>query len=292
MEKIIEKRFPLSILLVLLFLAVIPSAAFYAQQTANSEETSEYTEHWFGDGATVESVFEEMRAFDPGVTVTVTDKDGNFKISGPLSEGDIVKVYDRDGNLYQSFINVNPESSAVPSSESSKESSAVPSSESSKESSSEKEESESTPPQSLPDSSASSSPEAVLPGDGGYYEFNGPVTVQKLEDQLSGQGVTGSRLKVQSFTGSTRQSGAVCTGDVLIVENPDGTPQNRVTAIIPGDLTRCGAPNDAACKALYDYLTGSGTLKSDLRRAADLNGDDTITTSDLLKLKKMISGDD
>ncbi|WP_326975091.1 dockerin type I domain-containing protein [Caproicibacter sp. BJN0012] len=287
MKKTIEKKGFLSILVILLFLAVIPSAAIHAQQTANQNVPSGYTEHWFGDGATVESVREEMLAFDPGVSVTVTDKDGNPRTSGPLDDGDIVRIYDHAGNLYQSFVNVNPESPAGPSSEES----AGSSSEVSAGNSSEEERSEPESSQGLPESSASSTAETVLPGNGGYYEFSGPVTVSDLEDQLSEQGVAGSRLTVQSSAGSARQSGAVCTGDVLTVENPDGTLQNRVTAIIPGDLTRCGSPNGAACRALYSYLTGSGTLKSDLRRAADLNGDGGITTSDLLELKKMVSGD-
>lgn len=279
MEKIIEKRFFLSIILILLFLAVIPSAAIHAQQAANQDASSGYEEHWFGDGATVESVREEMHNFDPGVSVTVTDKDGNLRTAGALADGDIVKIYNHAGNLYQSFVNVRPESSAEPPSDESAENS------------SKGEESEPASSQSLPESSSSSSPDPVLSGDGGYYEFSGPVTVADLEDQLSEQGIAGSRLTVRNFTGSSRQSGAVCTGDVLTVENPDGTLQNRVTAVIPGDLTRCGSPNDAACKSLYSYLTGSGTLKSDLRRAADLNGDGGITTSDLLELKKMVSGD-
>lgn len=278
MEKIIEKRFSLSILLILLFLAVIPSAAIHAQQTANQDVSSGCEEHWFGDGATVESVKEEMLDFDPGVSVAVTDKDGNLRATGPLADGDIVKIYDHVGNLYQSFVNVRPESSAEPSSDSSAGNSSG------------EEENEPASSRSSPESS-SSSPDPVLSGDGGYYEFSGPVTVSDLEDQLSEQGVAGSRLTVQNSTGSSRQSGAVCTGDILTVENPDGTLQNRVTAIIPGDLTRCGSPNDAACRALYNYLTGSGTLRSDLRRAADLNGDGGITTSDLLELKKMVSGD-
>lgn len=279
MEKIVKKNGFLSILLILFFLAVIPSAAIHAQQTANQNVSSEDAEHWFGDGATVESVRKKFQNFDPGTTVTVTDKDGNLKISGLLAEGDIVEIFDREGNLYQSFINVRPDSSTEPSS--------------AKSSGSSSEGEKSEPPKSAAES-ASSSPEEkpVLPGDGGYYEFSGPVTVAELEDQLLEQGVAGSRLTVRTSAGSVRQSGAVCTGDVLTVENPDGTFQNRVTAVIPGDLTRCGSPNEAACRALYDYLTDSGTLKADLRRAADLNGDGEITTSDLLELKKMVSGDD
>lgn len=280
MEKIVEKRFSLSISLILLFLAVIPSAAFHAQQAANQDISSEYEEHWFGDGATVESVSTELLTLDSAVTVAVTDKDGASRTSGPLAEGDIVNVYDQSGKLYRSFVNVSPESSAEVSSEETAESF-------SGENAGDPASSQSSPEAS----SSSTAEEQVFSGDDNYYEFSGAVTVSELEDQLTEEGVAGSQLTVRTCTGGVRQSGTVCTGDVLTIENPDGTLQNRVTAVIPGDLTRCGSPNGAACRTLYNYLTGSGTLKADLRRAADLNGDGSITTSDLLELKKMVSGD-
>ena len=277
MDKILKLGFPMSVFLIFLFLLSVPPSAFHAEQAANQGSSPEYTEHWFGDGATVESVREGFSNFDSGTTVSVTDQDGASRTSGPLAEGDIVEVYDCSGKLFLTFVNVKPEDVSEASSGKSDKDSSVGESQSS------------STPQQTGSSSIQEGP--VYSGDGGYYRFDGPVPVAELEDLLSKQGVAGSVLTVRTASGSIRQSGAVCTGDTLTVENPDGTLQSRVTAVIPGDLTRCGSPDAAACKMLYNYLTGSGTLKSDLRRAADLNGDGSITTSDLLQLKKLISGD-
>ncbi|MCI1965079.1 MAG: hypothetical protein LKJ17_02935 [Oscillospiraceae bacterium] len=305
MENIIKRRIVLSILLVLLLLAAIPTAAIQAQQTANSSDSCPYTERWFGDGATVESVTQELLKVSPDITVTITDKDGNPRTTGPLAEGDLITIRDRSGKLYQCFININPESSSendenlsepsqsvseVPSSSVDPESSETPASEKPADysSESEKENSQPVPPQSSPESPSEPSVK-FFSKDGRYYKFNGPVSVSDLQNQLLEQGVPGSQLTIFTRSGMIRQSGAVCTGDILTVENQDGALQNRITAVIPGDLTRCGSPNKSACRILYDYLTGSVTLKTDLRRAADLNGDTDITTSDLLALKKLLT---
>ncbi len=295
MEKIVKKRFPLSILLILLFLAAIPTTAFYAQQAANQPSKPEYTEHWFGPGATVESVTEDFSDPDDGITVAVTDKDGNPKTSGLLVDGDLVTITDHQRNLSQTLIAIFPDSSSGPPSSSSPESKGS-SAESSSQISSPAEES-STPSvpassESRPETGSSSAPgTGILSNEDGYCKFQGPVKVESLENQLQEEGVAGSVLTVRDSSGGLRRSGAVCTGDTLTVTNPDGTLQNQVKAVIPGDLTRCGSPNQASCRALYSYLTESGTLRADLRCAADLNEDGSITTSDLLELKKMVAGD-
>ncbi|OCN03341.1 hypothetical protein A7X67_10645 [Clostridium sp. W14A] len=316
MGKMFEKRFPFTLSLIILFLAVIPTTAFYAQETAKQGSAAvSAEEHWFGADATVESVGAQLKAFDPSITVVVTDQDGTPRTGGLLEEGDFVMMYDASGKLRKEFVNINPDSQESSSSDSAPPVSSQPEdSAPSSEQASSQSQPESSAPSDLPsasepssasnaDSSApsgqssgsgvSSGPaDGFLSGDENYFDFRTPVSVEELEDQLLDEGVPDSRLTVKAYNGSTRLGGSVCTGDVLTVENPDGTVQNRVTAVVAGDLTRRGTPDEASCRALYNYLTGSGTLRADLRRAADLNGDGTVTTSDLLKLKKMISGED
>lgn len=269
MEKKVEKRFLLYLLLALLFLAAVPSIAFRAQEPAESGASSGPAERWFGDGATVESVQEELAgAQGAEAAVVVTAADGTVRESGPLAEGDLVEVFDGRGNLLSSVRNVR-------SSEPSSGPSDAPSSGA-----------ESGKP---PAGGSSEATGKELSSDGGYHGFDGPVTAEELRDELAAAGREGSTLTVVSASGAVRQDGAVCTGDVLTVLNADGTLQYRVTAVIPGDLARCGAPNAAASRMLYAYLTDSGTLRGDQQRAADLDGDGSITTSDLLALKKILS---
>lgn len=301
MGKIVKKRAFFYFLLALFFLAVIPSTAFYAQGAgaAGQSGSSGCTERDFGEGATVDSVTREIKAFNPEIIVRVTDRNGTPRTEGLLLEGDFVTLFDRDGNLLNRFVNVSssggspsgPES--LPSSDPPLPSSNPP------QGSSEPAQNSSEPAQqagsseggaSAPVTSSPASSE-VFPPDGSFYEFDGPVTVEQMETRLVREGIPDSSLTVQSKTGSVRESGPVCTGDLLTVKNPDGTLQNRVTAVIPGDLTRCGRPTEQGSRLLYDYLNDCGTFSADLRRAADLDGDGAITTSDLLELKKMISGD-
>ncbi|WP_411678243.1 dockerin type I domain-containing protein [Caproicibacter sp.] len=336
MGKMFENRFPLTLFLIILFLAVIPTTAFYAQQTANQGSAAvSAEEHWFGADATVESVGAQLKAFDPSITVAVTDQDGTPRTGGLLEEGDFVMMYNASGKLLKEFVNINPDSQRSSSSDSVPPASSQPEDSAS---SSEQASSQSQPESSVPsdspsgsESSSASNPgssassgqssasgvssepnpgssassgqssgsgvssgpaDGFLSGGEDYFDFSTPVSVEELEDQLLDEGVPDSRLTVKSYNGNTRLSGSVCTGDVLTVENPDGTVQNRVTAVVAGDLTRRGTPDEASCRALYNYLAGSGTLRADLRRAADLNRDGAVTTSDLLKLKKMISGED
>ncbi|MFU0832575.1 MAG: Dockerin domain-containing protein [Oscillospiraceae bacterium] len=343
MAKMFKKRIPLSFLLLLLFLAVIPTTAFYAQQNVDQDMSSNYVEYWCGEGATVQSIYDDLTRVYPKSTVVVMDKNGNIRSSGLLEEGDIIQLFDETGEKFRTFVNINTTDSVPPTSEdadsnfsqSSSEDFAASSSESSSngvaadssQTSSENSGSESSPLSSAAssessqaefasesdselssapaldessaepsdsnvsseESSGTASDEVSLFGEQNYYEFSESVTVEELEGQLALAGVPGSQLTVQTSTGSIRQAGFVCTGDVLTVTNPDGTLQNSVTAVIAGDLTRCGFANEAAIKLLYGYLTDSATLTADLRRAADLNGDSNITTSDLLELKKMIA---
>ena len=296
MGKRVEKRMLLDLLLVLLFLAAIPSVAFRAQETAESGASSGPAEFDFGDGATVESVTEMLTgAIGSGSFVVVTAADGTIRESGPLAEGDLVGVFDSQGNLL-SFVRYvhsggtssEPSSSGAesgPPSSSDTPSSNTPSSEAPS-SADPSGDGESEVP---PAGGVSEAPGKDYSSDDGYYLFDGPATADGLRDELSAEGTAGAVLTIVSASGAVRQSGPVCTGDVLTVLNADGTLQYRVTAVIPGDLTRCGMPTEAAGRLLYGYLADSGTLRADQQRAADFNGDGQITTSDLLGLKKILS---
>ena len=302
MGKRVEKRMLLDLLLVLLFLAAIPSVAFRAQEAAESGASSGPAEFDFGDGATVESVTEMLTgAIGPGSFVVVTAADGTIRESGPLAEGDIVGVFDSQGNLLSCVRYVRPggtssePSSSGAESEPPPSSSDVPSSEAPSSDAPSSETPSSADPSGDGESEAppaggdSEAPGEDYSSDDGYYLFEGPATADGLRDELSAAGTEGAVLTIVSASGAVRQSGPVCTGDVLTVLNADGTLQYRVTAVIPGDLTRCGMPTEAAGRLLYGYLADSGTLRADQQRAADFNGDGQITTSDLLELKKILS---
>ena len=113
MEISSNKRCFLLILLLLLFLVMIPTSTFYAQQIADQNSEFDYTEHWFGSEATVKSVSEELSKLHEGITIVVTDEDGNPRESGALEQGDIIEILDESGNVFQAFINIDPEDSSA-----------------------------------------------------------------------------------------------------------------------------------------------------------------------------------
>ena len=288
MERKGKKRVLLYTVLVLLFLAAIPSVAFRAG-TAPAGSSSGYEERYLGGDATIESV-REMLADANGwmPAVVATGPDGVPRTSGPIREGDLVEIIDARGELVNAFLNVRPsgegssaESGGNPSSSRSGSSSKDPRPEGDASS-------QEGPGNASPGESSSETSPAPGVSSGGYYLFEGPVTVAALEERISGEGTPGSVLTVLSASGAVRLSGPVCTGDVLTVRNDDGSLQSRIVAVIPGDLTRCGSAAPEGCRVLYDYLTGLSVPRGDVLRAADLNGDGRVTTGDLLELKKML----
>ena len=135
---------------------------------------------------------------------------------------------------------------------------------------------------------AASSPSPWLSGGDGYTVFAPGTTVEALQDELTAAGADGCRLKVKSHSGRIRGSGDICTGDTLTVLDADGNTLSSTTAVVPGDLTRCGLPTNEACDLLYAHLIRRSTLSGDLLNAADLNRDGAVDTSDLLLLKKAV----
>lgn len=292
-----KKRLLCYFLLTAAFLAAIPAAAFRAG-TARRGAPSDYEEYYLGENATVESVrefFQELYRNPDGSApwVFVTGEDGTMRESGPVLEGDYVAITDSQGNLIHCYRNVRPpdEESSAPASSS--EPSAEPSSSSGDGS---PDESGSSRPGSAP-SGPSSVPapadgDDFLPGrlsGDGYFLFEEPVTVEALEDRIAEAGTPDAVLRVTSDAGAARESGFVCTGDALTVLGGDGSLQDRITAVIPGDLTRCGGATQEGCRLFYDYLTGRRKLRGDVLRAADLDGDGEATTGDLLELKKILA---
>lgn len=273
MKKKIEKRLLIFSILTLVFLAVLPAVAFQAQQSAESSSGEETYD--FGAGTTVESLQDRLSEEDgAALTVLVLRADGSVRESGPLVYGDLVEVYDGQGNLMSRFRYASSGGSSLPADVSSApEQSEIKDSGSSA---------------SSPSSSSASDPFSAV---GSYYVFSGAVTVNELEDQLSEEGETGSYLTVDTVSGSVRQSGNLCTGDILTAFSEDGSVQSRVKVIVLGDVTRSGGVTENAVRALYDDLTGEKPLSGDLLRAADMNQDGDVTTADLLLMKKAMSGD-
>lgn len=136
---------------------------------------------------------------------------------------------------------------------------------------------------------ASSSAASPWPSEeNGWTVFAPGTTVETLQEELSAAGADGCRLKVKSHSGRIRGSGDICTGDTLTVQDAGGNALSSTTAVVPGDLTRCGLPTNEACDLLYAHLIRRSELSGDLLNAADLNRDGAVDTSDLLLLKKAV----
>ena len=123
------------------------------------------------------------------------------------------------------------------------------------------------------------------------YRFPNPVTVAALELEMrqTSQDAFLSLL-VYSSSGERRLEGSVCTGDTVMTVYPDASVQSCVTAVIPGDLTGCGAPTQEACELAYASLLEDASLSENQLAAGDLNRNGMIDTADLLALKKAVAG--
>jgi len=155
-------------------------------------------------------------------------------------------------------------------------------------SSSETESSEPSPSSSDSSSNASSGTTSSSPPDSSeapFYLFSTPVTVESLQKQLDSEG-HGAQVCVTAWNGSSVKSGSVGTGS--IIEVISGTQvESRVTAIIPGDLIGTGVVTEQDSNLLYQHVANQEELTEPFLKAADLNGDGKIDTSDLLQIKKL-----
>jgi hypothetical protein len=154
--------------------------------------------------------------------------------------------------------------------------------ESSAESSSKTVSSKSDSSSSLPISSTSSQPNTE---EENYYIFDEPITVSQLKETFN-HVRKNKDVEVITKSGYDVSEGAVVTGDQISFLDIGGE-QKTMTAVILGDLTGSGKPDSKSLKVFYPALAYHSF--NELQRcAADLDGDGTVTTSDLLLLKKRI----
>ncbi|MCI1952861.1 MAG: dockerin type I repeat-containing protein [Clostridiales bacterium] len=135
---------------------------------------------------------------------------------------------------------------------------------------------------SLPISSASSQPNTE---EENYYIFDEPITVSQLKETFN-HVRKNKDVEVITKSGYDVSEGAVVTGDQISFLDIGGE-QKTMTAVILGDLTGSGKPDSKSLKVFYPALAYH-SFNELQRRAADLDGDGTVTTSDLLLLKKRI----
>ena len=135
---------------------------------------------------------------------------------------------------------------------------------------------------SLPISSASSQASA---SDEDYYIFDEPITVSQLKETFN-RVRKNKNVEVLTKSGYDVPEGAVVTGDQISFLDSEGE-QKTITAVILGDLTGSGRPDSKSLKVFYPALAYH-SFNELQRRAADLDRDGTVTTSDLLLLKKRI----
>lgn len=139
-------------------------------------------------------------------------------------------------------------------------------------------------PQPSSSGSSSSSIEPFAPAE---YRFASPITVTALQEQLKAEG-RGAMVRVTSMDGKPVTSGPVGTG-CLVEVLLNGQVDSRITAIIPGDLTGSGDVTLQDAAMLWEYCVGRRSLSGLYLKAADLNGDGAVNTSDILKLRNLIS---
>ena len=287
-----KKRIVLYGLLLLLFLCAVPAVSHAAgQQSALPEPMGTMD---VPPGTTVASLRAMFGIPGTGETLAVWKADGSVRESGPVETGDLFVLTGARGSVDDcETIRVagSEPGSSLPESEKPPDGSAS-----------------SLPDSSLPEPDVSSGAPAVPQSgepspssppassgsrDGVVSVFAEPVTVAALQATLDAQGsADADRAVVTSADGVRRESGYVCTGDHIAVLDKSGETSGTATAVVLGDLTRCGGPTRDGCGLLYNYLTNRSGLDADLRNAADMNRDGCVDTADLLSLKKKLDGSD
>ena len=117
--------------------------------------------------------------------------------------------------------------------------------------------------------------------------FVDSVRVESISALLGNEA---AHVSVFQPSGAKRESGFVCTGDIVVLGDKNGNAFRTVKVTVLGDLTRCGAVTENGCSLLYGYLTGLNPLPGDLLTAADMNRDGRVDTTDLLKMKMKLRG--
>lgn len=247
------------LLTLLVFLCVVPAVSHAASDSDPLPKPAESYE--VTAGTTVEQMLVLFQR-NPGWTAVIRETDGSIRNSGLVETGDRLIVTDSNGKLCDCVaITVKDQLAA-----SSETVSSSPSASSALISSAVSQQ-----------PSPSSSP--VLPADPVFSES---ISVGALAAVF---GEKADRVLVYMPGGVKRDSGLVCTGDRIVLQDESGNTVRALTVTVLGDLTRCGRITETGSTLLYGYLTGQNSLSSDLLSAADINRDGRVDTSDLLSMK-------
>ena len=275
-NKTIRSAAPLAVAFLTLFVFFAFRAVFGASVNA-APASSAPPDFLLYEPVTVESFAEQYDVQN----LVVLKPDGTQRTSGEVESGDIIEIVDENGAVLENFtaVMVKKTSSgpSAPDSSQAPESSGPPAPVSSQAP-------ESSEP-SAPVSSQTQESENFPKGTGGYYLFSGPVTMEDLADEISTQ-PDGLWLRVTAPSGKEKTSGGVCTGDTVETLDGDGRLESRIIAVIPGDLTGDGTVTDTSLNLLRDCLLNKDTLNEIESRAADMSGDGSVDTSDLLLMEK------
>jgi hypothetical protein len=254
----------------LLFLCTMPAVSRAVQSSgAVPDPTDSYEAEPGTTVARLRSIFRSS----PDLKVIILKQDGSVRADGIAETGDRVVITDSSGYTVGCIaITVKGESSGEtpPSSPSSVTSAA------SSETSSEASRPDSSEPSSIQPVSSSSSGGETKP------VFSDSIPVGSLPAAF---GVDAAHIFAFLPDGTRRESGLVCTGDMLVLLDGKGNVSRTMTVTVLGDLTRCGTVTESGRSLLYGYLTNQTSLPDDLLAAADMNRDGKVDTVDLLKMK-------
>lgn len=252
----------------LVLICCLPASTRAAQPSAALPEPTDSCE--VSPGTTQEGLCKNL-ALTPDFTVVVFTSDGSRRTSGALETGDRVVIRDAGGMMLGCIL-VTVQGQPAPSSEVSPGSSSGVSAPASS--------SEAPPESSEPSSPPSSSPKAA----------ENPVFTESADTADIPRLFASEAAHAAVFgpDGLRRESGLVCTGDRIILQDESGAVLRTLNVTVLGDLTRCGKPTEDGCSLLYEYLTGHASLPADVSAAADMNRDGRVDTADLLKMKVLL----
>lgn len=250
------------------FLSFLPFSICKAAYKNSEEQSSNwYTQekiihYTFDKGTTVGMLQKELDSQPRVLKVAVLKPDGSKRSQGLLEDDDFVETLNDDGDILSTVI-------AVIKQDGGSSTSAVYSSGASS------------------GEETSSGGVTSLPADGGDYMLSAGTTVKELSEKISSMSGYGDYgIEVKGYDGKKKQDGLACTGDTVKMMSGNGKEAGTATVIVRGDLTRCGAVTDGGCDILYCYLSQNKKLAEDILRAADMNGDGIVDTSDLLLMKR------
>lgn len=270
----------LALILLLVFLCVIPAVSHAVQPSGTlPEPTCSYEVSPGTAVAKLRTIFD----LTSDMKITVRKTDGGVRTDGSVETGDRAVITDSRGNMVD-CIAIIVKGQPAPSSEVSSgpgESSSPVSSEAPTPVSS------GNPSQNLPETSSASSEPTSSPSSGTDPVFADSVRVESLPALFGSEAAC---VSVFTPSGAKRESGFVCTGDIVVLGDKNGNAIRTVKVTVLGDLTRCGAVTENGCSLLYGYLTGLDSLPGDLLAAADMNRDGRVDTADLLKMKMKLRG--